>query len=212
MKKIQIFGLLMILISVSTSCSKKLYSGNGAFSDISLTRNSSEYEVKRLNEIEVSGNSFWGIPSNSYRSNKNKHGIIVRFNGIQLGKTPQIFPILTMAAYTFGVGDLIKSSFGYKTEKYVVGNTTIYTYKGNKPNVGLLPSLVLALPISGALNNLTWKGSAFSGATNELNYRLVTDNPNVDVFLNPKYTIDYHFGFWRQTANIKAKVMGATIK
>lgn len=182
----------MVLITVTTSCSKKIYSGNGAISDISLSRNSSEYDLKRLNEIEVSGKSFWGIPSNSYKTNKNKRGLIVRFNVLELGRTPQIFPILTMAAYTFGVQKILYASFDEKDY--------------------LIPSFLLALPISGAINNLTWKGSAFSGATNELNYRLVTDNPNVDVFLNPKYTIDYHIGFWKQTANVKAKVMGATIK
>jgi hypothetical protein len=187
----------MILITVITSCSKKMYSGNGAISDISLTRNSSEYDMKRLNESEVSGKSFWGIPSNSYKTNKNKRGLIVRFNGLELGRTPQIFPILTMAAYTFGVQQLI----------YSLNSKT----PSNKKDM-VIPSFLIALPISGALNNLTWKGSAFSGATNELNYRLVTENPNVDVFLNPKYTIDYHIGFWKQTANIKAKVMGATIK
>jgi hypothetical protein len=208
MKKIKGFGLLLALIVISTSCSRQLYSGNGAYSDISLNRNSGEYDVKRLNEIEVSGKSFWGIPSNSYNANKNKQGLIVRFNGLELGRTPKIFPILTMAAYTVGVGSKISDLFGNKDLKY--GNLTC---KGcGDPKVGLIPSMVLALPISGALNNFTWNGAAFSGATNELNYRLVTDNPNVDVFLNPKYTIDYHIGFWRQTADVKAKVMGATIK
>jgi hypothetical protein len=198
MKKIKIFGIFIALIVLSTSCSRQVYSGNGAYSDISLTRNSGEYEVKRLKEIEVSGKSFWGIPSNSYKANKNKQGLIVRFNGLELGRTPKIFPILTMAAYTISVGNSISSAFGQK--------------RNGEANVGLVPSMILALPISGALNNLTWSSAAFSGATNELNYRLVTDNPNVDVFLNPKYTIDYHIGFWSQSANLKAKVMGATIK
>jgi hypothetical protein len=200
MKKIKNFGgfLLIVFVTISCSTTKQLSSGNGAFSDISLTRNSSEYDVKRLKEIEVSGKSFWGIPSNSYRANKNKHGMIVRFNGLELGRTPKIVPILTMASYTFGVGNLIQSIGGIKDNG---------DYK-----IGTVPSLLLALPISGMLNNVTWSGSAFSGATNELNYRLVTENPNVDVFLNPKYTIDYRIGFWRQTANVKAKVMGATIK
>jgi hypothetical protein len=34
----------------------------------------------------------------------------------------------------------------------------------------------------------------------------------VDVFLNPKYTIDYKMGLWKQSATVKAKIMGATIK
>ena len=175
-----------------------MYTGNGALSDVSLQRNSSEYEIKRLNEIEVSGKSFWGIPSNSYNANKNKKGMIVRFNGLELGRTPKILPILTMVGYSFGVGGILQETFGFKDNG---------DYK-----LGTVPSLLLALPIAGAINNFSWSGSAFSGATNELNYRLVTDNPNVDVFLNPKYTIEYKMGFWRQSTNVKAKVMGATIK
>ena len=84
MKKI--FGIFVLAaITLLTSCSRQMYTGNGALSDVSLQRNSSEYEIKRLNEIEVSGKSFWGIPSNSYNANKNKKGMVVRFNGLELG-------------------------------------------------------------------------------------------------------------------------------
>ena len=194
--KIGFFALAAI--TLFASCSHQQFTGNGALSDVSLQRNSSEYEIKRLNEIEVSGKSFWGIPSNSYNANKNKQGMIVRFNGLELGRTPKILPILTMVGYSFGVGGLLQETFGFKDNG---------DYK-----IGTVPSILLGLPIAGALNNITWSGSAFSGATNELNYRLVTDNPNVDVFLNPKYSIDYKMGFWGQSATVKAKVMGATIK
>jgi len=193
------FGIFALAaITLFASCSHQQFTGNGALSDVSLQRNSSEYEIKRLNEIEVSGKSFWGIPSNSYNANKNKKGMIVRFNGLELGRTPKILPILTMVGYSFGVGGLLQETFGFKDNG---------DYK-----IGTVPSILLGLPIAGALNNVTWSGSAFSGATNELNYRLVTDNPNVDVFLNPKYTIDYKMGLWKQSATVKAKVMGATIK
>jgi len=193
------FGIFVLAaITLLTSCSRQMYTGNGALSDVSLQRNSSEYEIKRLNEIEVSGKSFWGIPSNSYNANKNKKGMVVRFNGLELGRTAKILPILTMVGFSFGVGGILQETFGFKDNG---------DYK-----LGTVPSLLLALPIAGAINNFSWSGSAFSGATNELNYRLVTDNPNVDVFLNPKYTIEYKMGFWKQSTNVKAKVMGATIK
>jgi len=207
------FGIFALAaITLLASCSHQQFTGNGALSDVSLQRNSSEYEIKRLNEIEVSGKSFWGIPSNSYNANKNKKGMIVRFNGLELGRTPKILPILTMVGYTFGVSGVLQEVFGNKDVTERFGNTS-YTCKGcGDPKLGTVPSLLLALPVAGAINNFTWSGSAFSGATNELNYRLVTDNPNVDVFLNPKYTIDYKMGLWKQSANVKAKVMGATIK
>ena len=209
-KKFGVFALAAI--TLFASCSNQLYTGNGALSDVSLQRNSSEYEIKRLNEIEVSGKSFWGIPSNSYNANKNKKGMIVRFNGLELGRTAKIFPILTMVGYTFGVSTALQSAFGNKDVTETYGKTTYNCAGCGDPKLGTVPSLLLALPIAGAINNFSWSGSAFSGATNELNYRLVTDNPNVDVFLNPKYTIEYKMGFWKQSTNVKAKVMGATIK
>lgn len=165
-----------------------------------------------MNEIEVSAKSFWGIPSNSYNANKNKKGMIVRFNGLELGRTPKILPIITMLGYTVGVSGVLQEVFGNKDLAYRYGNTVDVCKGCGDYKLGTAPALLLALPVAGAINNFTWRGSAFSGATNELNYRLVTDNPNVDVFLNPKYTIDYKMGLWKQSANMKAKVMGATIK
>ena len=134
----------------------------------------------------IINNYFASNANKIYKTNKNKRGLIVRFNGLELGRTPQIFPILTMAAYTYGAQQIIRGFISKDASNIKVKD--------------VIPSVLLALPISGAMNNLTWKGSAFSGATNELNYRLVTENPNVDVFLNPKYIIDYHIGFWKQTA------------
>ena len=112
------FGIFALAaITLLASCSHQQFTGNGALSDVSLQRNSSEYEIKRLNEIEVSGKSFWGIPSNSYNANKNKKGMIVRFNGLELGRTPKILPILTMVGYSFGVGGLLQETFGFKDNR-----------------------------------------------------------------------------------------------
>ncbi len=202
------FGIFVLAaVTLLTSCSRQMYTGNGALSDVSLQRNSSEYDIKRLNEIEVSGKSFWGIPSNNYNASKNKNGVIVRFNGLELkGKTPKILPILTMVGYTFGVSGVLQEIVGRKQ----VGDG-YYSMEGDY-KLGTVPALLLALPVAGALNNFTWSGNSYAGASDELNTRLLTENPNVDIFLNPKYTIDYKMGFWRQSANVKAKVMGATIK
>jgi hypothetical protein len=94
-----------------------------------------------LNEIEVSGKSFWGIPSNSYNANKNKKGMIVRFNGLELGRTPKILPILTMLSYTVGVSGVLQEVFGYKDVTERFGNTS-YTFKGcGDPKLGTVPSL-----------------------------------------------------------------------
>jgi hypothetical protein len=50
-------------------------------------------------------------------------------------------------------------------------------------------SSIIAIPVAGVINNWTWKGNAVSGVSDEMNYRLVSENPDVDFFLNPKYNI-----------------------
>ena len=59
------------------------------------------------------------------------------------------------------------------------------SFKTNK-----FPSYIIGLPVAGMLNNLTWNNSALSGASATLKYRLVSDNPNVDLFYYPKYEIN----------------------
>ena len=73
-------------------------------------------------------------------------------------------------------------------------------------------ALLLGVPVGGMVNNIVWSGSATSGLTNQMYYRLVDENPEVDIFTNPKYKIDYKRGVFGQKATIKADVMGATLK
>jgi hypothetical protein len=40
----------------------------------------------------------------------------------------------------------------------------------------------------------------------------VIKNPDIDVFLNPKYQVEYKLGIFNQKASIKANVTGATLK
>jgi hypothetical protein len=73
------------------------------------------------------------------------------------------------------------------------------------------------------INHLfSWNNAAFSGASATLNYRLISENPNVDVFFYPKYDIKKKNIFtkgglvnlrylWFQDATIKARVSGATL-
>ena len=61
------------------------------------------------------------------------------------------------------------------------------------------------------LNNLTWGRASLKNASWEVNRRLVEENPEIDVFLNPKYKIEYTQGLFTQKAKVKAKVMGAKI-
>jgi len=181
MKTIQILFLAFII----TSCSKSLYISNGGFSDLSMNVNSTEYDLYKLKTIDSEGNSFFGIPG----STKKEQGIVVRFNGIQLGKTPKICPILTLLSYSF------------------ITSYTLYNITENLPI-----SIMISLPISGALNNFTWYNSALQSSAYNLNNKLLLENPEIDVFLNPKYQIRNKIGLFSQHSTINARVMGAKIK
>lgn len=210
-------GFLIIIGSLFliTSCSRQITTNNGAFSDVALNRSGNEYELKRLKEIEVKGGSFWGIPNNKKNNpNKNKAGIIFRINGVSLGKTPKIVPVLSLLSYSAAIGFGLQQAVGRETIRYnfnMGGYQNTQEYKGDY-KLPLSLAFVFAIPIAGTLNNLTWSQSSYSGISNEIHYRLLNENPDIDVFLNPKYTIDYRIGLWNQSSIVKLKAMGAKIK
>ncbi len=196
MRKLKITFLVSLAILV-TSCSSLSSISNGGYSDLSLNKDSNEYELKRLKEIQAEGTAFFGIPMKADK----KQGTIFRLNGINIGKSNQIGPILTMLAYTAVTGFAVNEIAGSKIQDFE-----------EKDNLGLLPSFAIAIPIAGIINNATWSGSALKNASWNLNSRLVDENPDVDVFLNPKYEVEYNQGIFNQRAKIRANVMGAIIK
>jgi hypothetical protein len=207
MKLIQI-PLLCLAIALLTSCNQYIKSGIAGSTDVSLTRNSDEYTIKRLKPIELEGSSLFGIPGfGTNNKNKNKTGMVFKLNGFTIGSVPRILPILSFLSTSVASGLIIQSIAG---QKEVQGPNQWYTeYKNRMPtSVGIL----LGIPVGGMINNLVWSGSATSGLTNQMYYRLVDENPDVDIFTNPKYKIDYKLGVFNQKATIRADVMGATLK
>ena len=222
MKKSAFYVFLAFVVLSTSSCSKYLQSGNGGFSDVSLNRTSDEYSIKRLKQIEMDGNAICGIPGLGAQNNKNKNksGMMFRFNGIEIGRTPRIMPIITMlgftVAYTALTQTVIKNNnvkiYGYETNKkntFFV-NDDYYSDKLGSLRTGW--AVLLGLPFAGATNNLLWNGVAASGLTNQVYYRLVDENPDVDVFVNPKYKVDYHPGIFTQKAHVILNATGATLK
>ena len=222
MKKNTLFFSLIsfLFLLTTTSCSKYLQSGNGGFSDVSLNRNSDEYSIKRLKQIEMDGNAIFGIPGllgAQNNKNKNKSGLMFRFNGIEIGRTPRILPILSMIGMTYGFKTIIKTVGGEKVvngkllyEDYWTGQKFYeQKFKNNIPNA---VSYIAAIPVAGIANNLLWNGVAASGLTNQVYYKLVDENPDVDVFVNPKYKVDYHPGIFTQKAHVILNATGATLK
>ena len=207
MKKNTIYLALAFIVISTSSCSKYLQSGNGGFSDVSLNRTSDEYSIKRLKQIELDGNAICGIPGlfgGQNNKNKNKSGMMFRFNGIEIGRTPRILPIITMVGFTLGYGAIAQSTFG------INDNSNSSNFGEYKLRGGL--QYIIALPFAGVSNNLLWNGVAASGLTNQMYYQLIEENPDVDVFVNPKYKIDYKLGIFSQKAKVTANVTGATLK
>jgi hypothetical protein len=191
-----------------SSCSNQVISGSGGYSDVALNRNSSEYDIKRLKEVEVVGNSFWGIPYMKNKESKNKSGFIFRFNGVSMFRMPASLPVLTLISTTLATGFVIQPLFGY--EKVKIGNNTYENL--DKPNLNIAIAMLLGLPIAGAINNQVYPNIAVSNAMHEMNYQLVKQNPDIDVFSNPKYNISNQRGFWKTEANVKANVLGSRIR
>ena len=185
--------LIIILLSgaIFSSCNSTTLISNGGFSDVSLNVDSDKFEIKRLDELNYSGTAFWGIPQKT----QNTKGIVVRFNGIELGRNGRLALILSLIGYN------------------AIFTTTIYSSLYSQGvDVPLFWSLLISVPISGALNNFAWSNSAMQSASWNVNQNLLLYNPDVDVFLNPKYEVKSSFTLWKQESWIKANVMGATLK
>lgn len=202
-KKSSIILLISIIISLN-SCNSSAKITNGGYSNLSINLDSENYEISRLEEIEETGGAVFGIPT---KTNKTS-GWVFRFNGIEVNKTNRLIPTLSLifntAVISYGVNEIIKKPTYTYNMAGVVYNTT---YE-NKYAL----SLLIGFPIAGAFNNLIFSNTATSVAAFNLNSNLIQKNPEIDVFLNPKYEIEYKQGIWGQEAKIKANVMGAKIK
>ncbi len=210
-KHILLFSIVSLI-----GCSSTQYMSNGAKDNKPLLFED-EYELSKLNEISLEGSAFWGIPLSSEltKEAKNKSGHLFTFNGVNITKSTKLKPIISMLGYTFATGYGLKLLLGTKEVRnggYYDGNGAYYPYYESKPRLPLIPALIIGIPIAGTLNNLTYSKSALGAAGAALNYKLIIDNPEIDLFYYPKYTINNDVKIWKQKATLKANVMGAKLK
>jgi len=204
-----IFYFFLFVTMYSCNTSSKI--SNGAYSDISLNRDSKDYTITRLKEINKEEKAFFGIPTG--KSLNKTGGMVVRFNGVNVNffGSKRIWPILSMVALSVVPGMVISELGGRKEVKnFDFGNT--YYYTEGKLNIPLGVGMLLATPITGFINNQIWQGIASSRATYNANSQLVNDNDDIDVFLNPKYQFKTKQGIFTQKSTINSRVMGAKIK
>jgi len=193
-----------ILFVTMCSCSSSSKISNGAYSDISLNRDSKDYTITRLKEINKEEKAIFGIPTG--KSLSKTRGMVVRFNGVNLTASKKIWPILSMVGLSVAIGTGISTISGFKKEEYYDGY-----YPTDRLNIPYAFGIALATPIAGILNNQIWNG-ALSRAAYEANAQLLRDNDDIDVFLNPKYEFETSKGIFTQKAKINFRVMGAKIK
>ncbi len=203
MKKIILrLFLVAVLPILLFSCASNALISNGGYSDVSLNQDPDQFEIKRLNEVKSKGTTLFGVPTDKNLGNKT--GMVVRFNGINLFGARRIVPALTLVGLSIVTGAVIQQAIGYKD------SDDFYSSEYRLP---LAATSVLAIPIAGAINNQWWGAYMSVGrSAQRLNRTLVEKNQDVDVFLNPKYNINYKNGLWKTDATISLKAMGATLK
>lgn len=187
--------VLVALIVTATGCASHVRTASRTDANVVLSVNPEQYTMRRLPEVKESGRSFWGIPSIPPGQ---KQGIVFTVNGVRIDRTSQILPAMTLVGLTLITGTLIDT---YVFPNPVVGTTGVGDF---------VLSSVLALPITGAINNLIWSNTATSVAALKANYTLLANHPTVDVFVNPKVEIESYRGLWSQTSSFSVKAIGAT--
>ena len=207
MKKLIIFIISIVLLG---SCNQTKFISNGVTDNKPLIFED-EYQCKNLKEINLEGSAFWGIPKSTELSKDAKHnsGRIISFNGVRIMGSNKLLPVLGMIAYTAVIGTGLNVIFGTKDNFWFVDNFGNAYYE-SKSRLPLFPAMIIGVPLAGALNNLTFSHSALGIAGSGLNFKLITDNPDVDIFYYPKYEISNSIRFWTQKAYLKANVKGAT--
>jgi hypothetical protein len=202
---IRFLSALILASLVLSSCSSSMLVSSGSRDNKPLLFNG-EYQTKDLNELQIEGAAVFGIPTKSNNNKSSNTGFIFTFNGIELGRTRRILPIMSLIGYSFFSQTAVQKLIGEKTKR--VGLKDIKT---GEYRVGFATSYILGLPIAGMLNNLTWSNAAVSGASATLQHRLISENPDVDVFFYPKYEVSQNSKLFTQDAILKARVSGATL-
>ena len=209
MKK-HILILTLSIAIILSSCSRKLLVSSGANSNEPLIFNG-EYKFDTLEPITVAGKAIFGIPTSSHLGPyKNKNGFLFTFNGLEVGRTPKILPILTMVTFSFYSARLVQAIGGEKAiyQNFPGAGSYITGYENR---IKFVPALIFGLPIAGATNNFFWQSSAFSGASSCFRYRIIEENPDVDLIIYPKYKVEYKSGIWTQSSSLTGRAIGASL-
>jgi len=66
--------------------------------------------------------------------------------------------------------------------------------------------------LGGAINNSIWSRTSYNVAQKEANLRLISENPEIDLFVYPKYKVETKVGLFTNKSNITIYTKGAKLK
>ena len=198
--------LYLLLISLFfSSCSKQLYTRNSAHNNTSFSSN--QYNINEVSFSEE-GKALFGIPM---QKSTKKSGFIFNFNGVRINKTPKILPILSLLSLNYSTA-LGMAELGIGKEETTYGyDYWGYSYKTGTTKSPNALSFLVAFPIAAIINNAIWPSSIGAAGAN-INVKLIESHPDVDMFIYPKYNIEYSPGVFNQKATVNLDVKGVTLK
>jgi len=197
--------LYLLLISLFfSSCSKQLYTRNSAHNNTSFSSN--QYDI---NEVSLSeeGTALFGIPM---QKSTKKSGFIFNFNGVRINKTPKILPILSLLSLNYSTA-LGMAELGIGKEETTYDDYWGYSYKTGTTKSPNALSFLVAFPIAAIINNAIWPSSIGAAGSN-INVKLIESHPDIDMFIYPKYNIEYSPGVFNQKATVNLDLKGVTLK
>ena len=182
MKKI-LFLTFAITLLLFSSCRNTMFITQGQ--DGYAGELDEKYELVEIKEISSSSNCHFGFgPGKGYGD-----GVITNFYGVNLKYNQSNFlRLLTFISYAA-----------------ILPSTAV-----NEENMFL--NVMGGLVIGGVLNNLTWINTSTNVAIRQANLKLMQENPDVDLFVYPKYNIQYSTGLFNNRADVKIYSKGAKLK
>ena len=175
--------IFLLSIILFTSCSKQRLITQGESGAAKINENN--YEIKTLDQVTESSQSFFGFSAGEI----NRDGYINNTLAVSPASQSNFLRLLTFLGYG-------------------ATYTIVLSPPGTVAGLALLGGLFLG----GISNNATWSWTSENAAIRKANLMLIEDNPEVDLFIYPKYNIETRGGIFgnRSKATINAK--GAILK
>lgn len=223
--KLTLILLSLIVIALGTSCTTHRSVTNGANDSRPLLFNN-EYKSVDVLPVEDNCKAICGIPLSTkiekeYRTSGGKgnpRAFAVYLNGVQLNSHGRLLPTISLLGLTFGIGYGLHTAAGFKKLEATGGSYSGGVFQPNTESItkARLPlgwGFALALPISGAMNNMLFRNAAASRAYRWSNYQLLYSSKGADLFYYPKleWTTEYK-GLWIQKASFKLRAKASVLK